>query len=107
MPITGLAQFMQQSLLLCGWDFKYGSCWKAKTFYPQKVSTSINSTSIYRRCCMPDPGTISAAIAAASAGVDLINKLADKVIPMNSYQIWEKVYPERNASPDPIVNAKV
>ena len=25
----------------------------------------------------------------------------------NSYQIWEKVYPERNASPDPIVNAKV
>ena len=114
---------------------------------------------------MPDPVTISAAIAAASAGVDLINKLADKVIPMfkgtppikkehrmtiegdggkivvkehgatikiitgadlqnlssdmlnhvkvyersaqNSYQIWEKVYPERNASPDPIVNAKV
>jgi hypothetical protein len=31
---------------------------------------------------MPDPATIAAALAAASAGVDLINKIADSVIPM-------------------------
>jgi len=112
-----------------------------------------------------DPVTITAAITAASAGVDLINKIADKVIPFitgsqplnkehrmsiegdgdkivakehgrevkvitgedlknlpidmlehiqvyekaarNNYELWKAVYPQRNASTDPIVNAKV
>ena len=113
---------------------------------------------------MADPATIAAAIAAASAGVDLINKIADRVIPMflgakpepkehrmtieggdgrivakvhgrevtqitdadlknmpsdlldhvrvyelsakANYEIWKAVYPQRNASPDAVVNAK-
>jgi len=112
-----------------------------------------------------DPVTITAAITAASAGVNLINKIADKVIPFitgsqplkkghrmsiegegdkivakehgrevkvitgadlrnlpsdmlehiqvyetaarNNYELWKVVYPQRNASTDPIVNAKV
>lgn len=112
-----------------------------------------------------DPVTITAAITAASAGIDLINKMADKVIPFitgsqpiekehrmsiegvddkivakwsgqevkvitgddlkslpsdmlehiqvyekaaqNNYDLWKVVYPQRNASTDPIVNAKV
>lgn len=114
---------------------------------------------------MADPATILAAIAAASAGVDLINKIADTVIPMFTgskptnkehrmmiegengkivakehgrqvkvitgpdlekmspdlldhvrvyeasakvnYEIWKAVYPQRNASTDAVVNAKI
>jgi hypothetical protein len=113
---------------------------------------------------MPDPATIAAALAAAASGVDLINKIADRVIPMftgskpekkehrmmiegddgkivvrehghkvkvitaadlktmpselldhvkvyeasakANYEIWKAVYPQRNASPDAVVNAK-
>ncbi len=112
-----------------------------------------------------DPVTITAAIAAASAGVDLINKIADHVVPFltgnktipkehrmviegtateivatmhgkkvkvitgsdlqnlsteivehisvyeaaaqKKYNLWKTVYPQRNASPDPVANAKV
>ena len=112
-----------------------------------------------------DPVTITAAITAASAGIDLINKIADKVIPFftgsqpakkehrlsiegegdkivarehgrevkvitgadlknlpsnmldhiqvyeksaqKKYDLWKKVYPQLDASTDPIVNAKV
>jgi hypothetical protein len=113
---------------------------------------------------MIDPITITAAISAASAGINLINKMYDKVYPFitgshpmkkehrlmiegkgdrivakeyggvkiitgddlknlpsdmldhiqvyekaaqNKYEIWKNVYPQRNASTDPIVNAKV